>query len=117
MSYVTLTSTPLNWQNYITDPNAIYNGGGFANSLSLYKNGGRILLNEAWGWSVYDNSNPLAPRRLSSSDVRFPIRMASTGGNSGFYSLTTGGDGQSATQEFCGSPGELRPCPSRGGSD
>ena len=104
MSYVTLTSTPLNWQNYITDPNAIYNGGGFANSLSLYKNGGRILLNEAWGWSVYDNSNPLAPRRLSSRDVRFPIRMASTGGNSGFYSLTTGGDGQSATQGFCVSP-------------
>ena len=108
MSYVTLDSTPINFQNYTADPAAPYNGSGFANSLALYKKGAggpnRILLNEAWGWSVYDNSNPMAPIRLTSRSVLVPFRDHTTGSDSGFYSLSSGGDGQSATQGFCVSP-------------
>lgn len=89
-------------------PETPYNGSGFAKELHLYRKGitgsNKIMLNEAWGYSTYDISNPVNPTRTYSHDVRFPIRPSTTQNDLGWYSVSTGGDGQSATQGFAVSP-------------
>src|ERR1035437_905402 len=82
----------------------IYLGGGFSSNLALYQNGGsgpyRLLMEEAWGYSVLDLSNPVNPTALYYRDVRFPV--------GGPNSVTQHGDGQNNIQTIAVSPGGQR---------
>ena len=77
-----------------------YLGGGFSNNLALYQNGGsgpyRLLMQESYGYSVLDLSNPVNPTALYYHDVRFPV--------GGPNSVTHHGDGQNDIQTIAVSP-------------
>ncbi|HEX7612873.1 MAG TPA: hypothetical protein VF371_08865, partial [Candidatus Limnocylindrales bacterium] len=77
-----------------------YLGSGFNNNLALYQNGGsgpyRLLMQESFGYSVLDLSNPVNPTALYYHDVRFPI--------GGRNSVTHHGDGQNNIQTIAVSP-------------
>ena len=99
----TLTSTPVAFEPNppgVSRAGTPYMGGGFSNNLALYRNGAnganRILMSEAWGYSVLDLSNPLNPTAIFYHDVRFPL--------GGPNSVNHGGDGQSNVQTIAVSP-------------
>jgi hypothetical protein len=77
-----------------------YLGSGFNNNLALYQNDGsgpyRLLMQESFGYSVLDLSNPVNPTALYYHDVRFPI--------GGRNSVTHHGDGQNNIQTIAVSP-------------
>ncbi|MCM3874989.1 MAG: PKD domain-containing protein [Thermoanaerobaculia bacterium] len=73
---------------------------GFSSNLALYKNGGsgpfRLLMQESYGYSVLDLTNPVNPTALFYHDVRFPL--------GGPNSVNHGGDGQNNIQTIAVSP-------------
>ena len=77
-----------------------YLGSGFNNNLALYQVGGtgpyRLLMQESYGYSVLDLTNPIAPTALTYHDVRFPV--------GGLNSVTHHGDGQNNIQTIAVSP-------------
>ena len=77
-----------------------YLGGGINSNLALYQSGGsgpyRILMQESFGYSVLDLSNPINPTALYYHDIRFPL--------GGPNSVTHHGDGQSNVQTIAVSP-------------
>lgn len=90
MSNVTLAGNPISFEPNppgVSRAGTPYMGGGFNNNLVLYQNGTRLLMSEAWGYSILDISNPVNPTALYYHDVRFP--------RPGSNSVDQGGDGQS----------------------
>jgi len=74
--------------------------GGFKFSLALFQNGGsgpeRLLVEEAFGYSVLDLTTPTKPNALFYHDFRFPL--------GGPNSVHLGGDGQSIVSTIAVSP-------------
>ncbi|HEX7680025.1 MAG TPA: hypothetical protein VF713_17985, partial [Thermoanaerobaculia bacterium] len=70
------------------------------NNLALFQNGGsgphRLLMQEMWGYSVLDLSNPVNPTALYYHDLRFPV--------DGPNSIPQQGDGFSAIASVAVSP-------------
>ena len=73
---------------------------GFSSNVALYRGGGsgpyRLLMQESFGYSVLDLSNPVNPTALAYHDVRYPI--------GGPNSIRQAGDGQSFVQTISVSP-------------
>ncbi|MGA7990867.1 MAG: PKD domain-containing protein [Thermoanaerobaculia bacterium] len=78
---------------------------GFSTSLALYRNGAgspRILMNESFGYSTLDISNPLNPTALKYDDLRFDPASGATN------PVPANGDGQSYIQTLAVSPNGQR---------
>jgi hypothetical protein len=87
---------------------------GYNSNLALYQSGGsgpyRLLMQEAWGYSVLDLSNPVNPTALYYHDVRYPDKGPNsvTQSGDGFQFINTvsvSPDGQRAAFSVTG-PGE-----------
>jgi PKD repeat protein len=97
----TLASTPVSFEpNPPGAARPVYLSSGFNSNLALYRNGGtgpwRILMQESFGYSVLDLTNPVSPIALYYHDVRNPV--------GGPNSIPQHGDGQNMIQTIGVSP-------------
>ena len=96
-----LASTPVSFEpNPPGSARPVYLSAGFNSNLTLYRNGGtgpwRLLMQESFGYSILDLTNPVNPTALSYHDVRLPV--------GGPNSIPQHGDGQSMIQTIAVSP-------------
>ena len=78
----------------------MYLSSGFNSNLALFRNGGtgpwRLLMQESFGYSILDLTNPISPVALYYHDVRNPV--------GGPNSIPQHGDGQNMVQTIAVSP-------------
>lgn len=91
----TLNATPGSFEpNPPGAARPLFLSGGFNSNLALFRNGGtgpwRLLMQESFGYSVLDLTNPVAPVALMYHDIRFPV--------GGSHSIPQHGDGQNMVQ-------------------
>ncbi len=98
----TLAATPTAFEPY--PPGAVRPGSlaaTFSSALVLFRNAAganRMMMNETFGYSILDLTNPASPYALKYDDFRFDPASSTTN------PLTQSGDGQSAIQTFGVSP-------------
>ncbi len=101
-SACTLTASPTKFEAY--PPGAARPGtlaATFSSALVLFQNAAganRMMMNETFGYSILDLTNPASPYALKYDDFRFDPASSTTN------PLTQSGDGQSAIQTFGVSP-------------
>ncbi len=97
----TLLSNPIAFEpNPPGNGRPVYLSGGFTSNLALFRPGGtgprRILMQESFGYSILDLTNPLNPVAIYYHDVRNPV--------GGPNSIPQHGDGQNMVQTIAVSP-------------
>jgi PKD repeat protein len=99
----TLSGSPISFEPNppgVSRETAPYLGAGYSSNLALYQNGGsgpyRLLMQESYGYSVLDLSNPVNPTALYYHDVRLPV--------GGPNSVPHHGDGQNNIATIAVSP-------------
>ncbi len=108
----TLSGSPASFEpNPPGVPRTLYLSPGYNNSLELYRSGAggprRLLMQESYGYSVLDLSNPVNPTALDYRDNRFGADAITLGGDgqSDVYSIGVSDDGQRGVQSL-GGPGD-----------
>jgi hypothetical protein len=97
----TLASTPVSFEpNPPGAARPVYLSSGFNSNLALFRNRGigpwRLLMQESFGYSILDLTNPISPIALYYDDVRNPV--------GGPNSIPQHGDGQNMVQTIAVSP-------------